>query len=156
MNNYIVTNFGFIKNILFNKESLTTEIEYTDKLRYAKPFNSKTAKELMVKHDIIGFMYNPYAEEPVRNMYEVKRKYNNSFEEKNGIQEWVVVRAIMINESDANFLQSRKLKSRDLMTFEQATAKAIELNTVMLEELNEIIKIQLHDALQQSINNKEE
>lgn len=156
-NNYIVTNFGFIKNVVFNRKTLTNDIEYTDKLRYAKTYKTKGAKALMEKHDIIGFIYSPYQEEPIRNLYEVKKRQSWSVLENHSelVEEWQVVKAFMINESDANFLQARQLKSRDFLTLEQAQAKAIELNTAMLKELNEKLNKQMHEALQQSIDNKE-
>lgn len=83
MNNYIVTSFGFVKSIVFNKETLKHEIEYTDKLRYAQPYKTKGAKLVMSKHDIVGFIYNPHAEEPIRNMYEVKQINHNWFDDVN-------------------------------------------------------------------------
>jgi hypothetical protein len=136
MNNYIVTNFGFVKSVTFDKITLQHTIEYTDKLRYAQTFNNKGARAFMEKHDIIGFIYNPYAEEPVRNMYEVKKRHRYEFEEcLDKVEEWQPVKAIMVSESDANFLQSRKLAGRNLMTLGEAQALAIELNTRMLEEL---------------------
>jgi hypothetical protein len=111
----------------------------------------------MKNHDINGFLYNPYAEEPVRNMYEVKKQEYYSFEEnKDCIQEWKPVKAVMVNENDAEFLHTRKLKSQNLLTLEQAQAKAIELNIAMMRELNEKIKVQMQNALQYSIDNKKE
>lgn len=136
-NNYIVTNFGFVKCIAIEGQGMEIKhvVQYTDKLRYAQLLSAKVAKKIMERHDIIGFLYNPYAEEPVRNMYEVKKRTNYFEETEQAINEWQPVKAFMISESDANFLQSRKLNGRDLMTLGEAQAKAIELNTKMLEEL---------------------
>lgn len=156
MNSYIVTNFGFVKLISFDRESQSHKIEYTDKLRYAMTFKTNAAKAFMEKHDIIGFIYNPYAEEPVRNMYEVKMDESFSWENKDCISEWKPVKALMVNESDANFLHARKLSSHNLMSLEEAQAKAIDLNTAMLKELNKKIRLQMHNALQESIDNKRE
>ena len=151
MNNYIVTNFGFVKCVTFNKETFTHTVEYTDKLRCAQAYTSKSARGVMEKHDLIGFIYNPYAQEAVRDMYEVKKKSRYGFmdeeEKAEMIDEWQVVKAFMVNETDANFLQSRKLAGRDLLTLEQAQAKAIELNTAMLVELDKKLKKQLAEAI---------
>lgn len=135
MNNYICTNFGFVKTILFDVETKTTKIEYTDRLRYAKAYNNKTAKNIMEKHDIIGWIYNPYAENHIgRDMYEVRRD-TPSWENPDKLGEWREVKAWSTNDSDAEFLRTRKLKADDYLTLEQAKAKAIELNRKMLHDL---------------------
>lgn len=135
MNNYICTNFGFVKAILYDIETRTSKIEYTDRLRYANAYNSKTAKNIMEKHDIIGFIYNPYAENHIgRDMYEVRRD-NPSWENPDKLGEWRAVKAWSTNDSDAEFLRTRKLKADDYLTLEQAQAKAIELNRKMLHDL---------------------
>jgi hypothetical protein len=146
-NNYIVTNFGFVKIIAIEGQGRDMKyvIQYTDKLRYALPLSAKVAKKIMERHDIIGFLYNPYAEEPVRNMYEVKKRTRFFEETEQLVYEWQACKAIMISESDANFLQSQKLQGRDLMTLGEAQAKAIELNTKMLEELQ--VKVQKQKEL---------
>ncbi len=143
MNHFIVTNQGFVKSISFDIETKCHTIEYTDKLRYAQAFHTKNAKMIMAKHNLSGFIYSPYAQEPVRDMYEVKRISHYSYEEDNDlIEEWEVRKAIMVSESDANFLQSRKLAGRNLMTLEEAQAKALKLNVAMLTELhNKIDKL---------------
>jgi hypothetical protein len=76
MNNcYITTSFGFIKDIVLDKTTYTHVIEYTDKLRYARAFNAKGAKSLIAKHDIVGFIYNPYAQEAVRGYNVLRDRY---------------------------------------------------------------------------------
>ena len=137
MNNYIVTSLGFVKSVTFEKQILKHVVEYTQHIRYAMPMKKKGANQLMQKHNIVGFVYNPYAEEPIRSLYEVKRDSESYWDDANkeAIKEWKVKKAFMINECDANFLQSRKLSSRELLTFEEATQKAIKLNQAMLEEL---------------------
>jgi len=135
MNNYICTNFGFVKAIVFDVETRISKIEYTNSLRYAQAYNSKTAKNIMEKHDIIGFTYNPYLENHNgRDMYEVRRD-NYSWENPDKLGEWKVVKAWSTNDSDAEFLRTRKLKADNYLTLEQAQAKAIELNRKMLHDL---------------------
>jgi hypothetical protein len=139
MNNFICTNFGFVKAIVFDPETKTKKIEYTNRLRYAHAYNSKSAKNVMEKYNIIGWIYNPYDENHVgRDMYEVKRD-SYSWENPQKIGEWRPVKAWSTNESDASFLQTRKLKSEDYMTLEEAQAKALELNRKLFAELLEVL-----------------
>ena len=139
MNIFIGTSFGFIKGVKFDRENGNT-IEYTPHLRYAQTFKSGGARAFMRKHDIVGFLYNPYAQEAVRDMYEVKKDgFSWDDNDKDGIKEWKVQRAIMVNENDANWLQSKKLAGRDLLSLEEAQAKALKLNHIMLGEL--VLKI---------------
>lgn len=142
MNNFIATSFGFIKCVRYDK-NLGNVIEYTPHLRYAQTFKAGGAKAFMERHDIVGFLYNPYEQEPVRGMYEVKKAgFNWDGDDKDSIKEWKVVKAIMVSESDANWLQSKKLAGRDLLTLEEATQKAIKLNEEMLAELQQKVGYQ--------------
>ena len=136
MNIFIGTSFGFIKGVIFDKATGIT-VEYTPHLRYAQTFKAGGARAFMAKYDIVGFLYNPYAQEPVRNMYEVKRDTSFRWDDENNdiVKEWTVRKAIMISESDVNWLNSKKLEGRDLLSFEEAQQKAIDLNLAMLEEL---------------------
>ena len=141
MKNYICTAKGFVQGVRFDTDSLKHEILYTDKIRYAQQFKSGAATTFMKRHEIEGFVWKPYKEEPIRNMYVVKRYKHYGVENHEGdVEEWKVEKAIMANESDVKFLRSQKLEKQDMMTFEAAKAKAVELNTTMLIELNEKIK----------------
>lgn len=137
MNNFIVTAQGFVKSISFDKETKTYVIEYTRHIRNAQLYKTKGADITMKKHGIVGFIYNPYKEEPIRNMYEVRKTHRNFYDDNynDAIQEWEAVKAIMVSDTDAGWLQSRKSKAKDLLTLEEAEAKALELNTAMLKEL---------------------
>lgn len=144
MNNYICTSFGFIKSITFNNEIKTHAVEYTNKLRDAHTYTSKSAKKVMQKYDIIGWIYNPYAEEHVsEDKYEVKqnKSYGYAHRDKVEVNEWHAVKVWNYNDSDARFLNERKLKTPEYMSFEEAQEKAIELNFKMLNKLqNELSK----------------
>lgn len=141
MNNYIVTSFGFIKGISFNKETYVHTIEYTDRIRNAKEFTGKAAKVFMEKHDVIGFIYNPYSEEPLRNMYEVKRQPPRWYDtdSTNEVMEWKAVKAMMAHDTDVSFLNTRKSNRDHLMTLEEAERKALELNQDLAQRLTEKI-----------------
>ena len=157
MNIFIGTGFGFIKGVKFDKVNGSTEIEYTPHLRYAQTFKANGAKAFMRKHDIVGFLFNPYAQEAVRDMYEVKKDgFSWNDNDKNAIKEWKVQRAIMVNENDANWLQSKKLAGRDLLTFEEATQKAIDLNQAMLAELQQKLDYQHQGLVLAKINANEQ
>ena len=145
MNNYICTRFGFIKSITFNNSIKAYNIYYTKRLRYAQAYNSKSAKKLMEKHDIVGWVYNPYVEDHIgHDKYEVIK--NKSYRGENNVDEWQVVKACSVNDSDASFLHTKKLKSEDYMSLEEAQAKAIELNFYMVKKLQDILSKQIEDA----------
>jgi len=140
MKNYICTGKGFVKSSSFDKESLKILIEYTDKVRHAQNFNTKAAISFMEKHNIEGFVWRPYAQEPLRDMYVVKQRNNYGFdsgEDNDMVEEWKVEKAFMRNESDIAFLMSKSMAKEKLLTFDEAKAKALELNMEMINELND-------------------
>lgn len=143
MNSFIVTSKGFVKDSKFNKEKLEVEVFYTDKLRFAQGFNSSTAKSFMEKHKIEGFVYKPWEDEPLRDLYKVVKRNGYSFdEERNGEVLEYVVSKVWDSESDASFLRNKKKIDRtELYSLDEANTKAIELNTKMLEELKKKIKV---------------
>ena len=141
MKNYICTSEGFLKSAGFSQEKQDFVIEYTDKIREAREFNTKAALKFMENHGIKGFVWKPYEEDPIRNMYVVKKiRMAWKEEEDEKIQEWQPVKAMMESESDVAFLISKKLKQEGMMTFEEAKAEALRLNMEMLNDLNEKIK----------------
>jgi len=141
MKNYICTGKGFVKGLeRIVPDSYETEVVYTDKVREAQAFNTKAANKFMENHGIEGFVWKPYNEEAIHNMYEVKKIRMAWKEEKDEvIEEWQIQKAFMASESDINFLNSKKLNSDDMMTFDEAKAKALELNMAMMDELKEKI-----------------
>lgn len=134
MNNYIVTSNGFIKDIYFDKKTLTRKIEYTKHLRYAKLYSSKQAQNIIDKWKLEAFVYNPWKEEPIREKYEVvlQQSYNLDFGE---VPIYIVRRAIMEKETDAKFLQNKKLTISKLYSFDDANIKVKELNSKMFKNL---------------------
>jgi len=145
MNNYICTGKGFVKSAGYSQEKQEFVIEYSDNVRNAQPFNTKAALKFMENHEIEGFVWKPYAEEPIRNMYQVKKRYNYDFEENHDrVQEWMPVKAIMANESDIAFLTSKKLTQENMMTFDEAKAEALRLNMEMMKELNDKVRDLAH------------
>lgn len=145
--NYICTADGFVEDLSVTGNGTklyVTEVHYTNKLRHAMPFSTKVAETFMERHDIKGFIWKPYAQEPIRDMYTVKKTrkfgFESDYEENHdNIEEWQPVKLMMTSDSDAGFLMSGKLKSEDAMTFEEAKAEALKRNTEMLGELMEKI-----------------
>jgi len=140
MKNYICTGKGFVQGTRFDPDTLETEILYTDKVREAQAFNTKAALKFIENKGIEGFVWKPNAQDAIRNMYTVKKihKYDfqyNDDEKKDSIQEWQPVKLTMTSDSDIGFLMSGKLKSEEAMTFEEAKAEALKLNTEILSEL---------------------
>ena len=155
MKNFICTGKGFIKSSGFSQEKLKLVIDYTDKIRNAQTFSTKNALNFLRIHNIIGFVWKPYEQEPIRDMYVVEKRcdyFNN--EPKDSVMEWIVEKAFMVHESDINFLMSKKLQSEDMMTFEEAKIKATKLNQEMMKELNDKIKDLMHFQLNYNNNEK--
>lgn len=134
--NYIATSKGFIVGTRRDPINHETEILYTDKVREAQAFSTKTAEIFMKNHNIEGFVWKPFAQEAIRDMYEV-RKIRMAWQEDEGekIQEWQPVKLMMTSDTDIGFLMSGKLKSEEAMTLEEAKAEAVRRNVEMLNEL---------------------
>jgi len=140
MKNYICTAKGFVQGKRFDPDAMKTEILYTDKVRHAQAFKTGGAVKFMENHDIEGFIWKPYEQEAIRNMYQVKKIRMAWKEEKDEvIEEWQPVKAIMMNESDIGFLAYKSADLKGLMTFDEAKAEALRLNLEMISELNEKI-----------------
>lgn len=148
-NNFIVTSKGFFKEVIVEIDKTNNvkkhNIIYVDKLRNAKAFKTETAKKVIANYEIDGFIYNPYAEEAVTNMYRVVKRSDYSIMENrsNLLQEFYVEKVKMCSETDVKFLERRKLEKEELLTFEEAKKKAILLNEELLAKLLEKIQIQL-------------
>ena len=146
MKNFICTSEGFVKSAGFSEAKQDFVIVYTEKVRDAQKFNTQAASKFMERHNIKGFVWKPYEQEAIRNMYEVKKLRMAWKEEKDKvIEEWQPVKAFMASESDINFLTSKKLNSEDMMTFDEAKAEALRLNLEMMDELKHKIS-ELADA----------
>jgi len=139
MKNYICTGKGFVKSSGFDVEKQVDFIEYTDKVRYAQPFKTKAALKWLEFKNIEGFVWKPYEQEAIHDMYSVVQRREFGFgvdeDDDNKVMEWFPEKAMMEHESDNNFLLAKTLKRDKLMTFDEAKAKALELNTAMLNEL---------------------
>ena len=149
MKNYICTSEGFLKSAGFSQDKQGFVIEYTDKIRDAQVFNTKAATKFIENHGIKGFVWKPYEQEPVRNMYVVRkrREFGGYDEDKeNSVEEWIVEKAVMVHESDIAYLTSKSNQgiNQDVMTFKEAKAKAIELNLELLRDINEKVRDLAH------------
>ena len=119
--NYVVNGFGFYcgKELVFDLESFSIpaipigyRYKWTNKLREAKEYNSSTAKNIvkaLKEQDIIAFVWNPFAEEPIRDKYEVTRRkeftnYNTFDRDYHKVLEWRVEKLVMENKTDVKFL----------------------------------------------------
>jgi hypothetical protein len=136
---FAVTSKGFFKekrrNVLEGKT--TFEFIWTNKLREAKQFSSRgKVFSFFNENGLEGFSYNPKEEEVIREMYRVIKRHNYSFDKDNNhnINEWIVEKAIMVNNSDVSFLYGKD-NTADLYSKEQAMEICIERNTIMLKEL---------------------
>jgi len=143
--NFVCTGKGFIKSAShkFDSELMehVFEITYTDKVREAKTFKINGGIAFMEKYGIVGFVWKPYKEDPLRNMYVVRKsgggsRWGKNDEEENTVEEWVVEKAFMANESDVKFLTSKNQMNQNVMEFEDAKVKALRLNIELVDKLN--------------------
>lgn len=143
---FIATAKGFVKGTNHNQETHVTTVEFTDRVRYAQAFSAKPAAIFMKKYNLEGFFYNPYQQEPIRDMYKVVKRseYSISNERDNLSQEYYIQKAIMEHDTDISFLCSGKLKAGEFMSFEDAKAKVLELNSKMILELSNKLKVQVN------------
>lgn len=140
---FAVTSKGFFKNKIMttHHESVSFELIWTDKLREAKQFKSRSSVEKFLKvNGLEGFVYNPKEQEPIRHKYRVIKRHAAVFRDENDlVYEWIVEKALMISNSDINFLIGKD--NTDLYDIEEAKKIAYERNRAMLLEL--IYKLKL-------------
>ncbi len=141
MNNFIVSEKGFLKSIDFNKETKVFDIKWTKVLREAQRYNSKPAVNLLKKKEINGFIWNPYKEEPIRGKWEVvQRKSGYSFDDKelHKALEWKPEKVLMESKTDLGFLLSDGVERK---VYYDSYAEALEIcqvkNLEIIKELQE-------------------
>lgn len=141
MNTFICTAQGFVKSFHFGKNALPVA-EYTTNIREAKRYTSKDALRIVNDQNanIIGFLYNPWKEEPIKDMFEVVLEQSYELE-NDEYPVYKVQKAVMKKETDVNFLLHKKLAITDLLSFNDATEKAKQLNIAILEKLKNKINL---------------
>jgi len=146
MNSFILSDKGFFKGFVIN-EKFEKITEWTMSIRNAKRMKSSSAKEIIAK-GVSGFVWNPYAEEPVRDKYRVCQRNNNyTFLDKHKALDWYVQKVKMEAHTDAKFLNG-DIKI-DYYDFDEAVKICKQKNLEILEEL----KQNLEKLKQQTINN---
>ena len=139
MNRFIVTGQGFLKKSFFNKETRKIEYIFTKHVRDALEVNNGTTLLENIKKEFgPAFIYRPWAEEPLRDVYQVileRDEHYYSNKPKINYKIYVVEQVKMVHETDVDFLQNRKLKRDKYFTFDEATVECIRMNSEMLNEL---------------------
>jgi hypothetical protein len=69
--NYIATTRGFVVEMRHDENG--SELITTTKLREASAFSTKTATQFIERNDIEGFVWKPFEEEAIRDMYTMKK-----------------------------------------------------------------------------------
>jgi hypothetical protein len=147
MNNFIVSGKGFLKSTEFNKDTKLVDIEWTHVLREAQKFHSKSAVNLINKHNIEAFVWNPYKEEPIRGKWEVtQRREHYSFihDENHKALEWKPEKVIMEKKTDVNFLTSKGVERK---VYYDSYEEALEI----CQERNRQIIIELEGKMQKMV-----
>lgn len=144
MNNFIISGKGFLKTIVFDKESQKHVIEWTQQLRDADKYKtSKTATKIIEKFNLNAFVWNPYKEEPIRGKWEIKqRQYYNTFMdyEKHKVHEWIPERVVMEKKTDLNYLVTKGIDNKTYFdSYEDAVNACKVKNLEILNELQEKI-----------------
>ncbi len=140
-NNYIVTSKGFLKGWDKNEKNERI-ILYTDLIREALSFKTKTAKEVIETNNLEAFIWNPFKEEPITNKWQVvqRQSYEDFLnEETHKVLEWRVIKVRMENKTDAKFLNNRN-PSDEYHSYEEAVEICNIKNLEMLKELEIKIK----------------
>lgn len=139
MNNFVVSGKGFLKSSEFNVDSKKVEIEWTQILREAQRFNSKTAASIIAKNGLEAFVWNPYKEEPIRGKWEVTQRrdhYNFIHDEHHKSLEWRPGRVVMEKKTDVNFLTSKGVEKKNYYdSYEEALVVCQERNQEIIDEL---------------------
>jgi hypothetical protein len=137
--NYICTAKGFVVEMRHDENG--SELITTTRIREASAFSTKSAKAFLERNEIEGFVWKPFEQEAIRNMYTVKKitKYDFQYEDEkcDAVDEWQPVKLKMTSDTDIGFLMSGKLEAEEAMTFEEAKDEALKRNTEMLAELME-------------------
>lgn len=148
--NFVVTAKGFLKEaeIRVIKDSegkfvkLKEILKFTKNLREAKPHTKKSAINMLSKHNLVGFIYNPYAEEHVKNKWEVKKRTHYEWNQPKPAVEEYEARRVYSNEVNDVLYLKNNLSIPSYLTQKQAEREAIRLNRLALKELVEKIKLQ--------------
>ena len=154
MNNFIVSGKGFLKPIEFDMELRKFIINWTSQLRDAATYKTyKTATQLIDKHQLDAFVWNPYVEEPIKGKWEVvKRTMYNSFDDDTNhtVLDWIPRRAIMEKKTDVNFLITKGVSDKIYYdSYADAVAACNIKNMEMINELQYKI-IGLEDSITNS------
>lgn len=139
------TNKGFVKSVEFDRETMTQNITYTNKLREARRFSTKkSAYNFLDKYKLEGFAYCPNTEEIFnQGMYEVVRAelpwYDKELKHlKMSTREAIYFIARKVwNEkySDIDFLNDKQHPTVKHMSEEEAKAEARRLNQLQIDLL---------------------
>lgn len=143
MSSYIVSSKGFFKGFTFD-EKFNKESIWTDKVREAKPFmTAGKAKKYITSANLDAFVWNPYAEEPIRDKYEVIKKSSQFYDRNNDlIHEWIIRKAMMKSNTDAKFIETKQLEETKYYTLEEAQKIAFDRNMAMFAELKTKLNIE--------------
>ena len=134
--NYIVSEKGFLMTAEFIKEERKFVIEWTTKVQNARAFpNTKGARNLMEKHKIAGFIWQPHKESPPKKGWFIRETEKVNEIEKKGIMYWQPFRAYSTPANDVRFLNNEVSNEMIFETLQDATKKCIELNESMIEDI---------------------
>lgn len=135
---FVTTQHGFVSGIDLT-DPRQPQVLYTPHLRYAKRYTKKQALNTINTYHLSGFVFNPWSEEHVRDMYEVRQRsigtdYSNNTVHVSG--DYYVRKARMISETDIKYLENDcKLQRSKLYPLETALEQAKALNQEMIDEL---------------------
>lgn len=138
MNSYIVSGQGFLKSITINKETFKLDFEWSSSVRGALKFKSTKAKKFIEKHKFNAFVWNAYAEEPIRDRWKVVKRHDNYLNPAK-ILEWVPEKIVWKSRTDAKYLASNGNDSENEYSYDDALAICITKNMEILTELQEKI-----------------
>lgn len=146
---YILSDKGFYKSATLHKEENTRSIiiEWCTTINDAFVCTSKQAQNIISKHHLSAFIWNPWKERHTRKgMWRIQRRtsytsYFNGNPELHEVLEWYPKKVIQEPETDLmHLIHIDKAPETFYDNLQDATIAANEKNNAMLKDLSEIIE----------------
>lgn len=135
MNNFIIGGKGFLKSISFNRDENQFVMEWTQFIREAQKFKTKSALDIINKYNIDAFVWNPYKEEPLKEKWFVSQRRDYFMGD---YDEWKPNRVVGEKKTDVQFLTSKGIDNKIYYdSYEDALEVCQIKNLEIINELQE-------------------
>jgi len=121
---------GFLKEVSFEKSTLTWCLTWTLQLSEAKALSSKSARNIIEKHSLAASIWSPWKENTEKGGFWVK------YDKERG---WAPLKAWTRNKNDVVFLTSGDEEAAVFETWLEALEYSEKLNLVEIQKLQQTI-----------------